>query len=87
MEGDDLTRLGIHRDPDPLLVGFLLYEAPHLIGFRFQAGHYDLAWLAGELHMKVIGASRKAFDQTVQEPCKTDTHSTADPAERDALAR
>src|SRR5437870_9659178 len=47
VEGDDLARLGIHRDPDPLLVGFLLYEAPHRIGFRFQAGHYDLAWLAG----------------------------------------
>jgi hypothetical protein len=87
VEGDDLARLGIHRDPDPWLVGFLLYEAPPLIGFRFQAGHHDLAGLGWALDMEVIGAGRKAFHRKVQEPCETDAHGTAAPAEREALAQ
>jgi hypothetical protein len=33
----------------------------------------------------VIGTCRKALDHTVQQPCETDAHRTADLAERDAL--
>jgi len=35
--------------------------------------------------MEVLRTGRKAFHHKVQEPCKTDTHSTAEPAQRDAL--
>ena len=35
--------------------------------------------------MKVLKTDRKAFHHTVQEPRETDTHGTADPAQRDAL--
>ena len=38
MKGNNLAGGRIHSNPDPLLVGLLLHEAPHLIGFRFQAG-------------------------------------------------
>jgi hypothetical protein len=37
--------------------------------------------------MEVIGAGCKAFDQKVQKPRETDTHSPTDPAERDTLAQ
>jgi hypothetical protein len=87
VESYDLTRLGIHRDPDPLLVGFLLHKAPHLIGFRFQAGYHHLSWLGGELGMQVIGTSREAFHEKVQEPRETDAPGTADPTEGEALAQ
>jgi len=32
VERDDLTCLLVHGDPDPLFVGPLLHEAPHLMG-------------------------------------------------------
>ena len=35
--------------------------------------------------MEVFGTGRKAFHHKVQEPRETDTHGTADPAQRDAL--
>ena len=35
VEGDHLTSFGVHGNPDPLLVGSLPYEAPHLVGFGF----------------------------------------------------
>jgi len=85
VEGNDLTRFGVHRDPNPLLVGFLLHEAPHLVGFRFQSGHHHGCWPGWELDMEVLGTGRKAFHHKVQEPRETDTDGTADPAQRDAL--
>jgi hypothetical protein len=83
---NDLARLGIHGDPDPLLVGLLLHEAPHLIRFRFQAGHQDFCRLGGELGMEMSGTGCKAFHQKVQEPRETHAYCPADPAERDTLA-
>jgi hypothetical protein len=35
MEGNNLTGFGVHGNPDPVLVGSLPYEAPHLVGFGF----------------------------------------------------
>jgi hypothetical protein len=41
---NDLTRLGVHGDPDPLLIGLLLYKAPQLIGFGFQLPKHHISW-------------------------------------------
>jgi hypothetical protein len=87
VEGNDLTRCGVHRDPHPLLVGFLLHEALHLVGFRFQSGQHHGCWACWELDMEILGTGRKAFHHEVQEPRETDTHGTADPAQRDALTQ
>ena len=87
MESNNLTRLGVHRGPDPLLVGFLLHKAPHLISFRFQAGEHHRAWLGGELDMEILGTGCKAFHPKVEEPRETDAHSPAEPIQGDALAQ
>ena len=47
VEGNHLTGLGIHGDPDPLLVGSLSYEAPHLVGFGFSLVNDELGWPDG----------------------------------------
>src|SRR5215468_8271094 len=78
VEGNDLTRCGVHRDPHPWLVGFLLHEAPHLIGFCFPAGHHHSGWPGWELDMEVLGTGREALDHTMQEPRQTDTYRMAD---------
>jgi hypothetical protein len=49
VEGNDVARLCIHGAPHPLLVGFLLHEALHLIGFRSPSGHHYGCWLGWEL--------------------------------------
>jgi hypothetical protein len=87
MKRNDLTGGGIHRNPDPWLVRLLLHEAPHLIGFRLQAGQEHRCWLGWELDMEVLGTGRIAFHQKVQQPRETHADGTADPAERDALAQ
>ncbi len=33
---NDLTALGVHGQPDPLLVGLLLHKAPHFVGFGLK---------------------------------------------------
>jgi len=80
MKGNNLASDRIHRNPDPLLVGLLLDEAPHLIGFRFEAGEEHGCWLGWERDMEILGTGRKAFYHKVQEPRETDTDGTADPA-------
>lgn len=76
----------IQGKPEPLLVRFLLYKAPPLIGFGCQAGQESRSGLGGERRMHVIGACRNTCDEKVQEPRETDAHGTADPTEGDALA-
>jgi hypothetical protein len=87
VEGNNLTGLGVHGNPDPLLVGSLPYEAPHLVGFGFSLVNDDLSWPYRSPHMQVIGTRRKAFHHKVQKPRETDTYRTTDPAQRDALAQ
>ena len=81
MKRNDLAGDRIHGDPDPLFLGFLLYQAPHLIGFRFQSRQHHRCRPCGELHVEIIGTGRKAFHHKVQEPCEADTHGTADPGQ------
>src|SRR5215831_8021503 len=85
VKGNHLARGRIHRHPDPLLVGLLLYEAPHLIGFCFEAGEEHGCWLGWQLDMEVLGTGRQAVHHTVQEPREADTDGTADPTQREAL--
>jgi uncharacterized protein YjbI with pentapeptide repeats len=84
---NDLACLSIHSNPDPRLMGFLLYKAPHLIGFGFQLSNHDVCWLLWQLDVSMVGTGRKALDHTVQEPGEADAHGTADTAQRDALAQ
>jgi hypothetical protein len=87
MKRDDLACLCAHGDPDPLPVGLLLHKTPHLIGLSFQPSHHHVGWMTGDPDMEVIGAGGKAFYHKVQQPRQTDTHGTADAAERDALTQ
>jgi hypothetical protein len=84
---NDLARLRVHSDPEPLLVRPLPDEAPHLVGFGFQLPNHHVGWTGRQLHVSVLGTSCKAFHHTAQEPRETDAHSPADPTERDALTQ
>jgi hypothetical protein len=46
---DDLARLGIHSNPQPLLVRLLSYKAPQLVGFGFQPPNYYIGWTDWQL--------------------------------------
>jgi hypothetical protein len=79
--------LGVHGNPDPLLVGSLPYEAPHLVGLGFSLVNDDLGWPCWSPYMEVLGTRRKAFHHKVPQPWQTDTYRTTDPAQRAALAQ
>src|SRR4029450_2183606 len=51
MKRNNLARRGVHRQPNPLLVGLLLHKAPHFIGFRLKLVQQYFGWTGGELHM------------------------------------
>ena len=51
MKRNNLTRGGVHRQPNPLLVGLLLHKAPHFIGFSLELVHPYLGWTGGEPRM------------------------------------
>ena len=87
VKGNDLTGRRIHRNPHPLFVRLLLHEAPHRIGFRFQARQQYGGGMCGERHMEVMRAGGEALDHKVYEPGETDAHRTADPAQREAFAQ
>jgi hypothetical protein len=87
MQRNALAGGRIHGYPDPLLVRFLLYKALHLVGFRFQASDHHRCGTGRALGMEVIGTGCQACDQKVQEPCETDTDSTAAPTECNTLAQ
>src|SRR5207244_1797058 len=42
MKCNDLASGRVHRDPDPLLIGFFLHETPHLIGFGLKPAQYHI---------------------------------------------
>jgi hypothetical protein len=51
VERDDLTRPLVHGDPNPLLVGLLLHEAPHLICFNLKTSNDHIMWGRHGLYM------------------------------------
>ena len=62
---NDLTRLGIHRHPEPLLVRLLRHKAPQLIRFGFQLSNHHGCWPDWQLDVSVIRTGRKALDHKV----------------------
>ena len=47
----NLARDGVHGQPHPLLVGFLLDKAPHVVGFSLEFVKPYLGCTGGEPHM------------------------------------
>jgi hypothetical protein len=78
---------GVHGDPDPLLVGSLRHETPHLIGFGFQPSKHHVRGTRWNPDIEVIRAGGKAFHHKAQQLRETGTHGAADSAERDALTQ
>ena len=83
---DDLARLLVHGNPDPLPVGLLLHEAPHLVGFRLKKSHDHLTVGRNGLYMQMIRQCLKAGNHEVHEPPNTDPNGAAYAEQRDFLA-
>jgi hypothetical protein len=84
---NNLTCGGVHGEPDPLLVGFLLHKAPHCVGFRLELVHPYVGWTGREPRMSMIGTGGKAFHHEVPQPRQADAHRAANPAQGEALAQ
>jgi hypothetical protein len=54
MEGNHLTCLGLHGDPDPLLVGLLVDEAGYFIRFHLQALDHDVLLAHDGLDIQMV---------------------------------
>jgi hypothetical protein len=76
VKGNHLAALGVHGDPNPLLVGFLLHKAGHFIRFHLKLLHHHIVLTADGLDMQMIRQCLKALDQKTQEPLELDTHRT-----------
>jgi hypothetical protein len=48
---NNLTCCGVHGQPDPLLIGLLLYKAPHFVGFSLELVQQYCGWTGGGPHM------------------------------------
>jgi hypothetical protein len=66
LKGNHLACVGVHGNPDPLLVGFLLYKAGHFIRFHLQALDHDLAVTRDGLDVEMIRQGFKALHQKAQ---------------------
>jgi hypothetical protein len=78
VKGNNLAILGIHGNPNPLLICLCLHEAAHFIRFHLQTSHHDVAVTANGLDVEMIGQGLHALDQKAQEPLESDTRGTAD---------
>jgi hypothetical protein len=74
VEGDDLACLGIHGDPHPLLMGFLLHKTGHFIGFDLKPLYQYIVCTGDGLDMQMIRQRCEALDKKAQEPLEGDTH-------------
>ena len=77
MKGDHLG-LGVHGDPDLLLVGFLLHKAGHCIRFHLQASQHDVSVLGDGRDVEMIRQCLNALDKKTQQPFELDPHGAAD---------
>jgi hypothetical protein len=82
MKGNDLACPGVHGDPDPLLVGFLLDEAAHFIRFDVQALDHHVLYIRDRLDMEMIRQGLNAVDQKPSEPLECDPHRATHAAQR-----
>jgi hypothetical protein len=62
VKGNDLACLGIHGDPHPLLVGFLLHKARQFIGFHLQPLYQHIVGTGEGLDMQMIRQGLEALD-------------------------
>ena len=75
---NDLAGLGIHGDPHPLFVGFLLDKAGQFIGFHFKSLDQHIVLTGDGLDMQMIRQRCKALDEKAQEPLEGNTYCTTD---------
>ena len=87
VEGNDLAALGIHGDPDPLLVGLLLHKARHFIRFHLKALDYHVTVPSDGVDMEMVRQRLNTLDQKAQEPLETDTHGAANTPQGDPFAQ
>jgi hypothetical protein len=87
VKGHELAALGIHRDPDPRLVGFFLHEASQCIGFHCQALDQAIVLTGDWLDMQMIRQRCKTLDQKTQEPLESDPHGAANAPQGQPLAQ
>jgi hypothetical protein len=74
MNGNHLTRRGIHGNPHPLPVRFLLHTAAHFIGFHLKASDHDVATTGDRLDVEMLRQCLKALDEKTQKPLECDPH-------------
>ena len=77
---NDLAGLGIHSNPRPLLVGFLLDKSGQCIGFYLQPLYQYIVGTRDGLDMEMIRQGLEALDEKAQEPFEGDTHRATDAA-------
>jgi hypothetical protein len=63
MKGNDLTCLGVHRDPNPLLVALLLHEARHFVRFDLKALNHPVLVRGDGLNVQMIRQRLNAVDE------------------------
>jgi hypothetical protein len=85
MKANDLAALGIHCQPNPLLVRLVLYEARHFVGFDLKALDHDVRVAGDRLDIEMIGQGFKAVDNKAQEPLEFDSHGATNAAQRQAF--
>jgi hypothetical protein len=74
VKGHHLTRLGVHGDPHPLRVRFLLHQAGHFVGFHLKALDDDVLGTTHGLDMQMIRQGCEALHQKAQEPLELDPY-------------
>jgi len=62
VEGNNLACLGIHGDPHPLLIGFLLHKAGQFSGFHLQPLYQHITGTRDGLDMQMIRQGLEALD-------------------------
>jgi hypothetical protein len=55
VKANDLAALGVHCQPNPLLVRLVLYEAGHVVGFDLKALDHDVRVTRDRHDIEMIG--------------------------------
>jgi hypothetical protein len=80
VKGNHLAALGIHSDPGPLLLRFLLHEVAHFIRFHRKASNHDVAMIGDRLGVEMIRQWLNALDQKAQESLELNPRGAANAA-------
>jgi len=63
VKGNHLASLGVHSDPEPLLVGLLVDKAAHFIRFHRKPLNHHVSVTGDKLDMEMIRQCLEALDQ------------------------